>query len=294
MKKSPGQTITNILFNRSKISDEDLSTCDQRGWIPGPQEEVEPFLDRVEALDHFFSYPPEQIDHFLTDTDWIETRHRTEQLFDLCPDWIVAHFSNKQLSFFQGAATWIVEQKGVRIPLIQLKEKFESGSLLKLYSLDEVLSHEVVHAARMAFDEPHFEEILAYKTSSRWWRRFFGPLFERPWEAYLFITILFVPFALEMAQFFWPLEPFLILRYLPLAFFALLTLRLSTLQLFLHRALKKLKPFLQAKAKPLAVALRLTDREICTFAWASEKKLGELISKEKSLRWRLLKKKYFK
>ena len=44
-----------------------LDALHQKGWLPGPGEEEAPFLARTEALDHFFSYPPEEVDNFLTD-----------------------------------------------------------------------------------------------------------------------------------------------------------------------------------------------------------------------------------
>ncbi|NGX38613.1 MAG: hypothetical protein K1000chlam2_01788, partial [Chlamydiae bacterium] len=161
-----------------------LQDFNQKGWIPGPLEEEKKFLKRIETLDHFFSNPPSDIDHFLTDADWTVAQEKTKALYDLSPDWIVAYYSNRNLPFFQGAATWITEKDTMRIPLVQLKEKFEEGSLMRLYRREEVLAHEAVHAARMQFDEPYFEEIFAYKTSPRSWRRFFGPLFQSSWESY--------------------------------------------------------------------------------------------------------------
>lgn len=272
-----------------------LEAFDQKGWIPGPSEGEKAYLARVKALEHFFSYPPETVDHFLTDRDWEAANRRVEALYDCAPDWIVAHYSNDQLSFFQGAATWIVREKEVRIPLIQLKEKFESGSLFKFYGRDEVLAHEAVHAVRMQFDEPKFEEIFAYRTSTRWWRRFLGPLFEKPWEAYLFIALLFVPIACEVLEIIDRAVPFcLYLRFVPLAYFAWLLSRLLFYRFVLARALKKMDKGLKNPEKKWAAVLRLTDREIFQFAFSRNEKLRTFVEGDKTPRWALLREKFFK
>ncbi|MDN3507238.1 MAG: hypothetical protein P0S96_08435 [Simkaniaceae bacterium] len=272
-----------------------LKKYNQRGWIPGPEEEKKPFEARIEALDHFFSYPPEGIDRFLTDRDWTNASAITQRLYDFTPDWIVAHYSNRRLSFFQGAATWITEKKNLRIPLIQLREKFETGKLLGLYRRDEVLAHEAVHAARMQFDEPFFEEIFAYRTSPRFLTRVFGPLFQRTWEAYTFILLLLLPIGIEIATFLqYDLGPWIHLRCLPLLFFGCLTLRLVFLRSILVLALGKLTKYIADPKKKWAVAFRLRDKEIFTFALKSEAKISDFLKSQETLRWDFLSENYFK
>ncbi len=276
-------------------STKNLQKLDQKGWILGPNEEEKPYFERIKTLKHFFSYPPEDVDRFLTDHDWSSALQRTHQLFDFAPDWIVAHYSDHKLPFFQGAATWIMQQNDIRIPLIQLKEKFESGRLLRLYKREEVLAHEAVHAVRMEFDEPFFEEFFAYETSPYAWRRFLGPLFQYPWEAYLFLLLLFIPLGLEIARFFYPYDEFLpLLIYLPIIFVSYLFLRLFFLHLTLRIALKRISKFLLLSERKWAVALRMKDREIFRFAYLPKKFLSNFLKKEKSLRWKLLRKSYFK
>jgi hypothetical protein len=270
-----------------------LKKYNERGWIPGPLEEKKEFETRVEALNHFFSYPPTDIDHFLTDTDWIAASELTQHLYDFSPDWIVAHYSNRKLSFFQGAATWITERDAYRIPLIQLRNTLEQGKMLGLYSRKEILAHEAVHAARMQFDEPLFEEIFAYQTS-KGLRKFFGPLFQRPWEAYLFILLLLIPIGVEIATFMnHDLGLLAHLRFLPLIFFGFLLLRLIFLRSILSLALKKLKFFLKDPNKNWAVAFRLKDKEIFQFALQSKQKIADYLREQKSLRWDFLDENYF-
>ncbi|NGX27519.1 MAG: hypothetical protein K940chlam6_01457 [Chlamydiae bacterium] len=279
-----------MIFNALK----NIQQHNERGWIPGPEEEKKAFESRIKALDHFFSYPPEDIDNFLTDRDWTHAQEITKHLYDFSPDWVVAHYSNQKLSFFQGAATWISESNDLRIPLIQLRKKFETGKLLGLYLRDEVLAHEAAHAARMQFDEPLFEEIFAYKTSPRFWRRLFGPLFQHSWEAYTFIFLLLFPIGVEIALLFdVELGAFALLRFTPLIFFAYLFARLVVLRITLALALKRLKNFLKNPQKKWAVAFRLKDREIFQFALQTEKKLADYLNGQKSLRWDIIKQTYF-
>ncbi len=273
----------------------ELQQFNAKGWIPGPKEEKKSFLARIEALEHFFSYPPEDIDHFLTDRDWAGTREVTKYLYDFSSDWIVAYYSDQKLSFFQGAATWITEKDDLRIPLVQLKEKFEKGKLLGIYGRQEILAHEAVHAVRMQFDEPLFEEIFAYKTSPLPFRRLLGPIFQKPWEAYLFIGLLLIPMGVEIALFMdYPVNSFVFVRFAPLFFMTLLLIRLCFLQVSLVLAIKKLRVCLVSPQRALAVALRLKDREIFQFAYQSKRKLIPFLKGEESLRWKLLKENYFK
>jgi len=271
-----------------------LKKYNEKGWIPGPLEEKKQFEKRIEALDHFFSYPPEDVDKFLTDRDWTSACEITRHLYDFTPDWVVAHYSNRKLSFFQGAATWITERENLRIPLIQLREKFETGKLLGLYRRDEVLAHEAVHAARMQFDEPLFEEVFAYQTSPRFFRRFLGPLFQSTWEAYTFIFLLLLPIGIEIATFLqYDLGPVVHLRWAPLIFFGYLATRLLFLRSILALALRKIAKYLADPKKKWAVAFRLKDKEIFSFALQSEKKLADFLKEQKSLRWDLLGQNYF-
>ena len=282
----------NFMLTESKIK---MEAFDGRGWILGPREDAKALVSRVEILEYFFSNPPETIDYFLTDRDWEGALERIRVLYDAKPDWIVAHYDNNGLTFFQGAATWIVCKDDLRVPLIQLRKSFDSGSHLKLYSCEEVLAHEVVHAMRMQFDEPKFEEIFAYKTSRRLYRRLMGPLFQKPWEANLFLLILLIPIATEVYAFFYPEHDWVFwLTALPAFFGAWLLGRLVFYQLVLHIALKKLRPILKQPQKAWAVALRLSDREIFRIAFSKMEQFLDWVSQKKTARWILLSGKFFK
>jgi hypothetical protein len=192
-----------------------------KGFLKGPCETEEAFALRIQNLQP------------VADASWAKAQARTRELFGFAIDWVPLEYSNKKLPFWEGAATWISKNGP---PRIQMREAFRKGKYLG-YSRDEILAHESVHAARMAFDEPQFEEILAYQTSKSLLRRFLGPLFRRTGESALFMVAIF------LSLFFWPA------LLLPAYFL----LRLLRNQLIFYRCLKKY---------PLSFLVTLSDRDI--------------------------------
>jgi hypothetical protein len=198
-----------------------------RGLIPSHAETEEEFLKRIERSPSLDLHP-----------SWIDASLITQQLFLFKIDWVPLFYTSKNLSFWEGAAAWI----GAK-PYIQLRPAFLSGSFLG-YKRSEVLAHEAVHMARIAFKQPFFEEILAYQTSENRFRCYFGPLFQSPIESLLLIVTLLLPY---LTGWLW----------LPISYIALLMTRLSICQWIFKRCLK---------AIPLQLMIFLTDKEIWMFS----------------------------
>ncbi len=151
---------------------------------------------------------------------------RLPEVWGFSIDWVPLQFSSKKLYFWEGAVFWDT-------PMIQIHPKLQTKKLFG-NSLTEILHHESIHAARETFDEPFFEEVLAYRTSPYAWKRFLGPIFQRVWEFPLFALACFVfPLLFPIVVFF--------------------VLRLFYKQALLNRLSRKY---------PLAVLLCLTDKEI--------------------------------
>jgi hypothetical protein len=229
----------------------DLLALNKQGLFPGPDEDLPTFLARLKRIRNLThsSIPP---------SDWATATHLTTTLYDINPTWLIAFYSNTNLPPWQGAATWIDNS----IPLIQLKTTFARGSYLG-YSRDEILAHEAVHAARMAFHEPRFEELLAYRTSRSRLRRFLGPLFRTPTESTLFLSTLLLSLAATITNIFFSSHILTLISLLPILALTLLLIRLIHTHTLFNRCLKNLS---RLTPHPLAVALRLTDREIISFA----------------------------
>lgn len=265
------------------LQDNELRAYSKRGLLPGPEETEERFLERV-ALVQKVETPPNP----LTDEEWKEAQKITEKLFDFSVDWVKAFYNDKGLPFWEGAATWIE-----KAPLIQLKSTFRKKRRFSLYRKEEILAHESVHAARMAYRSPRFEEHFAFLTSKSSFRRLFGPLFRYPWESALLLLLLVVSLGAQAASFFWP-ETFWLntLVLLPWAALTFGLLRLTLSNYTLLRCKQNLRAFAQ---DTLPILVRLTDQEIALFANSSKQKIHEYVEREKAktLRWRMLAMIYF-
>lgn len=195
-----------------------------RGIIRGPCETEKEFLSRAEQLSScVFSHPALEI---------------TQKLFSFSPDWVEVCFTNQGLLPWQGGCT-LIEGHFIKI---QLRKAFlYKKKIYGIYSRDELIAHEFVHAARMAFEEPLFEEILAYRTSTTRFRRYWGPLFRSSFESFVFVLCLAGAFVNPLYTIGLLLGP---LYYIG---------RLVRLQNIFRRALKRL---------PLSELVRLSDKEI--------------------------------
>ncbi len=225
------------------IEDNTLLEYFHRGLIPGPEESEEAFLSRAQQAKP------------LAHPEWDDVA------LPFKIDWVPITYSNHKIAWWEGAATWISQAD---LPSIQLRKSFEKGSFLG-YKRSEVLSHEAIHAARMRFEEPLFEEMLAYSTAPQAWKRFFGPLFSRTWEP----IVLMVGVAMGV---FWPVVPILII-VLGLG-------GLSYRQWIFKRCCRKLS---------LPVVLTLTDREMKQFALMTEEEIQAYLEKDSTVLFRVRK-----
>lgn len=194
------------------------------------------------------------------------------------PDWVELVFSNKGLLPWEGGCLWITEDQK---PLLQLRKTFEKKErIFGLYSREEIISHELIHAYRFQFNEPIFEEVLAYHTSSSSFRRFLGPLFRSSKESLYFLLASF-SFA---ATFFFTssLYPF----YLLFALYGFFAFRLFKVQRTFNRALAKLGNIFKNRKKALDCLLYLKDAEIIQFSKSSEEEILNWVqeSRENSYR----------
>lgn len=127
------------------------------GFIPGPNESRSQFFLRVrKTREYLKTLPPEKKCSY-------PFIHQTE---------------SKKAPFWIGGCTQIFEHAGVRMASIELNKRLK---------LPEVLAHECVHYRRLMFDEPQYEEILAFSTSNTW-RNKWGALLEQGSKS-LFFTM---------------------------------------------------------------------------------------------------------
>jgi hypothetical protein len=292
--------------------DQKLLLLNKQGFIPGPDENLKDFLLRVENTKKLSIDPKkffkEKNQEFLFDFDnkvkkprWNFTRSQLINLFDFSPIDLTLFYSDKKLSFFQGAATWIVElQDKLKIPILQFRKKLHRSTYLKIYTLDELLAHEAIHCARVAFDEPKYEEIFAYMSSSSMLRKHLGPIVNNTKEVIIFFSNLFFYLLFQIFYTFTLYRPFIyisscfgviLFSYLSLGLF-----RLFLKKIKLKKTFKKLLKVLKDKKKARAVLFRLTDKEIENFSKLKKEDILLYLQKneEKSLRLKVINLAYFK
>lgn len=251
------------------ISDEELLELGQEGYLVGPNETEENFLQRVEKAKTICASSDVKKPYL----SWIKT-----QLFNLygfAPQKLPAFFSDKELKFFQGAVTSINDG----VPTIYLKKRLKKGRYLFIYELEEILAHEAVHFARSSFQEPKFEEIFAYLTSSSRLRKVLGPIIRTEREAIIFLLLLILTLVFEL------ISSTLFLTFLAatLTYISVGFFRLFRLRRIFSKASKKVSSVYK---KPLSILLMLKDEEIFLFSGMERAQILEHTKKDPSLRWR--------
>lgn len=241
------------------ITDSELAALDRKGFIPGPNEEEETFLERVRAGQEEKAGLPRE--------HWAFANELLMGLYGFESQSLAVNYSNEGLAWWHGAACWIDERGVARL---QLREGFRKGSYLGLYLRGEVLAHEAAHAARAGFDELEMEEYFAYATSGQRWRRALGPIIKRPWEIWIWLGTMASGLFSEwgvlaccavMGGAFW---------------------RLICGHLRLRRASDFLLRRVGDRRLVRGALFRMTDEEIRRLA------SGEQIEGDESLRWRLI------
>jgi len=257
---------------------QELLALNAEGFIPGPGETSEAFLKRVQETKNFFR-----------SQEWIPLHHwempaeKLKVLFNFSPRWCAATYSAKGLTPWQAAATWIDVK---RIYKIQVRS---SRWLSWLVNSQELLAHEAAHAARAAFDEPKYEELFAFLTSTSRWRRVLGPLFRKPVEAAWLVGLLGIGLVVQMVEIWAGVDLFSQLWFVAaLCRCSFWSIRLARARRCLAKAAKKLAPYLKDPAMVRFVLFRMTDAEIEEWAGHSSVEPGA------DLRWQLIRTAYWK
>lgn len=243
----------------------DLKIKNKKGFLVAPHETQELFQNRCDFLEK--------------STELIKTCEKLKftsiekhpplvyEDLDLEVNWLLISQSTKGLPFWEAAATWMIKEGEIIIPLLQFKKRSKNID-------SEIVKHELIHIARSSFEEPIYEEFLAYATSKCRWRRLFGPVFRSSKESLVFVVLALLP----------SFTPWLLI---PIAGYSIwLLVRLMIHQRIFQKALVNLSVFFQTRS-PLKIAIRLTDEEIKLFSEALN--IQAYISNQNCLRWEQIK-----
>ena len=207
------------------------------------------------------------------------------KLLDIEPSWVQIIYENKGLRIWEGGCTWI----GKEHVKLQLNKAFLKHQKYFGYSQEEVIAHELVHVVRSGFEEPIFEEMLAYQTSYWAFRRYFGPVLRTTKETMLVIT------AFSLVVFATLFSIFQTVMYVGML--GLITggsFRLLRTQRIFHRTRRKLTQIV-GKDYALPIMLRLTDREIMRFSKMGKQEIVAYAKKMRkcNIRWQQIFYSYF-
>ena len=263
-----------------------LCTYRKQGFIIGPHETEENFLQRVHLCkdllpESFFPIPSPkifnktQILSLLTHNTLYQ--HKKYENLLATFSWIPIFVSNYKLPFWIGGVVWICSEDNVTVPILQLRRHFGKRHRINLYLPEEICMHEALHAMRTTFEEPKFEEFLAYSTSPGFLHKWLGPLFQTSLESTIFLICLLLG---SLGSFFSYLAILPFLLYL-----AFLTLRLYSRHKVMSACMKNLKR-LFPKIDAFSIVIHLTDKEILQFSKMSQKELSLYIRGRCCPRWR--------
>lgn len=294
-----------------KITDDELLKLNRQGLIPGPDETEEAFLARVSyclelqsqcaSADGSGLPPCERSEECIALL--AEAYPLTQSLYDIAPSWLPVAFSNYRLAPWHAGCAWIfqVDENSPTGAFLQLRKRFRGTNKgFSLCKRNELIAHEVAHVGRAMFEEPRFEELLAYRSSHLAWRRWLGPIVQTAWESGLFALILMLILMLDLFLIFTgqhaTYELLFWAKLIPVAMVFAAVVRLGRRHRAFNRCLANLKLVCKKREDADALIYRLTDHEIETFATSTPEAIiayaGE--SEKLSLRWRVIEAAYLK
>ena len=209
---------------------ERLAALDAQGVMLGPGESAEEFKARLAALERELAeldlqlLAPEGAELFKGVTlrpelaipaeIMAEAAELNRHAYAFSAAWVPGFFLSKSLGALWGGCA-IVFNSGLRVFII--RAAFGKARSWLIYRRDELLSHELCHAARAQMNDRRFEELFAYRLSFSKFRRRFGDCFQSSADALLFLCPVVALLAVQLVQtFLWaamPVWPFWLLAF---------------------------------------------------------------------------------
>ncbi len=202
----------------------------------------------------------------------------TEKLYKVSPDWVPGFFANESFGAMWGGCALSDPQSN--LVLFIIRKVFSGKKRWLFYRREELMAHELIHAAHQALNEIQFEEYFAYRSAFSPLRKFFGGCFIYKFDAMLFLLPIMLLPAAQACYIFRLIDlPMWIFWMIAAIYPLFLTIRCTYNNLIVARARK----FLQQNniADPDAVLFRMTSEEISLLA-------GKIMPQGSDLRWRII------
>jgi hypothetical protein len=283
-----------------------LAACDARGLLVAPGEILPDYAARLGRLDAalaeierelatsgvhllFADFPLRRNDRIAPEI-MTEAGADTERHYGFRIDWAPGFFLSRSLGLLWGGCAISFPENGLSVFLV--RAAFARKSRWLIYRREELLAHELCHAARLPMEDRAHEEWFAYRLSPSRLRRYLGNCFQADTDALLFLLPVLLLLVAQVVQTVGllprlPIWPFWLLA----AFFPTWLLMRNH---FAHSRLRRATRALAAigAERPEAILFRSSGPEIRTLAniaddpektraWLAERAAAEL-------RWRVI------
>lgn len=193
-----------------------------------------------------------------------EAAEATEQRYGFSIHWAPGYFLSGGLGALWGGCA-LSDDEPDSVPVFLIRKNFRDSRKFFIYSRDELLSHELCHAARAPLMDRMLEEHFAYAISHSPLRRYMGNCFQTDRDALLFLgpvlLLLLVQILVQFAGWTLPVWPFWILA---LAWPVYLLVRNAVQRRIYFRAERNLREC--GFRRPYAALFRCTSPEIRRFS----------------------------
>ena len=272
-----------------------LRKFDRHGLFPAPGENSQEFAARLTRLAAALNDLERQLqqkkyvepcsgiklkkDAVIPNNIYNEALAKTIELYDVKPDWVPGFFADESFGLLWGGCA--LSDMESNLVLFIIRKVFRQKRRFLVYDRQELMAHELTHAAHQSINEIKYEEYFAYRTAQSKLRKFFGGCFIYKYDAMLFLLpILLLPIVQILnvfAKVNLPMEYFYIIA-------ALYPVFLSLRCFFTWQTAAKARKFLQKNsvADPDAVLFRMTAAEIASLARGK-------MAQGNDLRWTLIK-----
>lgn len=261
----------------------------KEGILPGPGETEEQYRERALYCLNLRESFKNLVDTGFQDQNLEpispEGLNQVEQLYAIRPSWIPFFFSNYRLPFWQGGCAWIFQQSESSpvSAFFQLRQVFrKQQTYLGIYPRDELVAHELCHIGRMTYEEPRYEELLAYRTALTPFRRYWGPLFTTPAQSGIFALLLLLILMVDLITLVFNPDLYGSIQWMklmPLAWIGWLVFDLIRRQRIFNKCRRLL---------PEKILYRLTDQEMDLFSGMTLEGIDDYGKAQQCLRWKLL------
>ncbi|MCH9631321.1 MAG: hypothetical protein S4CHLAM37_13430 [Chlamydiia bacterium] len=247
-----------------------LVSLKSKGILAGPDESLCDLTKRVKLIEQFSLNSAEMKEKLgFNPTKFMKI---TDNILELEIDWLFELKKRSTCSFLQPACTWIHHLDGMNYPIIAI-------SKIRKDMKSEALRHELVHIVRASFNEPIYEEYIAYAFSKSKWRAFLGPIFRHSYECLGFVCISLMVSLLQL---------FIETSWYSVGTYAFLVAAGFARLIYHHRVFKKALKAISNVFRvdsPEKIAIFLTDYEIRYFSKKDNSEIKKYIKKQKSPRW---------